>query len=127
MYGKGLLDFRLGQDITLQALKQLTLIAAVPTLRVMEVQLTPDQQAFARQAIEAGRVSREEEVIGEALALWEKRERTRSEILAAVDSAEVSLAQGEGRVISEQSMVELADEVKQRGRARFAADRISQR
>ena len=45
----------------------------------------------------------------------------RTEILAAVDKAEASLAQGAGRVITEQSMRELADEVKQRGRARLAA------
>jgi Arc/MetJ-type ribon-helix-helix transcriptional regulator len=127
MYGKGLLDFRLGQDITPQELKQLTLNPALPTLRVMEVQLTPDQQAFARQAVEAGRVSREEEVVGEALAMWEKRERTRSEILAAVDGAEASIARGEDRVITEESMVKLAEEVKRRGRERFVAERTSLR
>ena len=109
----------------MQAVKPLTVSPSVPTLKTMEVQLTPDERAFARLAIKAGRVSREEEVSGEAFALWEKRERMRSEILAAVDSAEVSIQRGECRVITEQSMMELADEVKQRGRARFLADRIS--
>lgn len=46
-------------------------------------------------------------------------------VLRIVDSAEASIARGEGRVITEQSMIELADEVKQRGRARFAADPAS--
>ena len=56
----------------------------------------------------------------EALALWEDRERTRSEMLATLDLAEASLAHGEGRIITKQSMHELANEVKQRGRSRFA-------
>ena len=50
----------------------------------------------------------------------EERERTRAEILVAVDEAEASLARGEGRAITQESMRELAEDVKQRGRARFA-------
>ncbi len=62
----------------------------------MEVQLTADQKAFARQAIESGRIRREEDAVKEALSLWEERERTRAEILVAVDQAEASSAHGEG-------------------------------
>jgi Arc/MetJ-type ribon-helix-helix transcriptional regulator len=80
----------------------------------MEVQLA--------EAIESGRYSREEDALREALSLWEERERTRAEILAAVDLAEASLARGEGRIITEQSMRDLADEVKQRGLARLARE-----
>jgi Arc/MetJ-type ribon-helix-helix transcriptional regulator len=87
----------------------------------MEVELTPDQRAFVRQAIENGRLHREEDAVQEALSLWEERERTRAEILAAVDAAEASLERGEGRTITQESMRQLADEVKQRGRARLAA------
>jgi hypothetical protein len=57
-----------------------------------------------------------------SLCLWEKRELTRSEILAAVDIAEIPTAQGGSRIITEQSMLDLANEVKQRGRARFDAE-----
>ena len=89
----------------------------------MEVQLTPDQKAFVRQAIETGRLQREEDAVKEALSMWEERERTRAEILSAVDEAEVSLARGEGRAITQESMRELADQVKQRGRARLAAEK----
>jgi len=89
----------------------------------MEVKLTPDQKAFVRDAIESGRLQREEEAVQEALALWEERERTRAWILAAVDEADASLARGEGRTITQQSMMDLAAEVKQRGRARLAAER----
>jgi putative addiction module CopG family antidote len=88
----------------------------------MEVQLTPEQKAFIRQAIESGRIRREEDAVREALSMWEERERTRAEILAAVDEAEASLARGEGRIITRESMRELAESVKQRGRARLAAE-----
>ncbi len=82
----------------------------------MEVDLTLDQRAFIRQAIEAGRFQRAEDAVREALSLWEERERRRAEILAAVDTAETSIARGEGRAVTQQSTRELADEVKQRGR-----------
>ena len=93
----------------------------------MKVDFTSDQKAFIRQAIETGRFQREEDAVGEALSLWEERERTRAEILAAVDGAEASLACGEGRTISQQSMQELAEEVKQRGQARLAAEQPAPR
>lgn len=88
----------------------------------MEVHLTDDQKAFIQQAINTGRYAREEDAVQEALSLWEERERTRAEILAQVDLAEVSLARGEGRIITQESMRELAEEAKQRGRARLAAE-----
>ena len=88
----------------------------------MEVQFTPDQQTFVRQAIETGRVPNEEAAVRQALSMWEERERIRVEIIADVDVAEASIARGEGRVITQQSMRELAEEVKQRGRARLAAE-----
>lgn len=84
----------------------------------MNVELTPDQRAFVRQAIKSGRLAREEEAV--QLALWEERERTRAEILAAVDDAEASLARGHGRALDESSVQTLLDNVKQRGRARLA-------
>jgi len=88
----------------------------------MEVDLTPDQSAFVQQAIETGRLHRPDEALEEALSLWEERERRRAEILAAVANAKASLAAGRGRTISEDSMRQLADEVKQRGLARLAEE-----
>ena len=93
----------------------------------MEVQLTPDQESFVRQAIQSGRLRREEDAVKEALSLWEERERTRAEILAAVDEAESSLTRGEGRTITQNSMCELAESVKQRGRVRLAAEQSKPR
>jgi Arc/MetJ-type ribon-helix-helix transcriptional regulator len=88
----------------------------------MIVHLTPDQKAFVRDAIASGRLRGEEDAMREALALWERRERARAEILASVDVAEAALARGEGRVITQESMRDLAQEVKQRGRARLAVE-----
>lgn len=85
----------------------------------MEVQLTSDQEALVRQAIATGRVARPEDAMREALDLWEERERRRAQILASVDAAEASLAQGEGLPITQQSMGKLAEEVKRRGRTRL--------
>jgi putative addiction module CopG family antidote len=94
----------------------------------MDVRLTPDQEAFVRQGIESGRFHRAEDAVAEALSLWEERERSRAEILAAVDSSETALARGEGRVIvTEQDARNLADQVKQRGRARLDADQTRRR
>lgn len=88
----------------------------------MEVQLTSDQKAFVRRAIESGRLRTEQDAVREALALWEERERQRTEFLMTLDSARASIARGEGRVITEGSIRELADEVKERGRARLLAE-----
>jgi Arc/MetJ-type ribon-helix-helix transcriptional regulator len=43
----------------------------------MEVRLTPDQEAFVRQGIAAGRFQNEADAVAEAMALWEERERAR--------------------------------------------------
>lgn len=91
----------------------------------MNVRLTPDQRAFVRDAIASGRIEREEDAVREALALWEQRERVRAQILAAVDAAEASLARGVGRPITQESVQQLAGEVKSRGRARLAAEQKS--
>ena len=93
-----------------------------PTLKAMDVDLSPDQKAFARRAIESGRLHSEQDAVQEALALWEERERQRTEFLLTLDDAKASLAGGDGRVITQQSMQQLAQEVKQRGRARLLAE-----
>lgn len=93
----------------------------------MEVRLTPDQEEFVRQAIDSGRLRRAEDVVEEALRLWEERERTRAEVLAAVDAAEASLARGEGCVITtKQGARKLAEAVNRRGRARLRTRRAPQ-
>ena len=88
----------------------------------MDVQLSPDQKAFVRRAIESGRLRSEEDAVQEALVLWEERERQRAEFLLTLDEARTSLARGEGRMITQESMRQLASDVKERGRARLLAE-----
>ena len=54
---------------------------------IMDVDLTADQKAFIREAIESGRFQSVEDAVREALSLWEEREHRRAEILATVDTA----------------------------------------
>ena len=85
--------------------------------------MTPDQEAFIRQAIETGRLHRKEDAVEQAMSLWEERERRRLEILAAVDQAEASLARGEGRrITTHEEVTQLTSDIKRRGMARLAAD-----
>ena len=86
----------------------------------MKVHISPEQRAFIREGIESGRFRTEEDAVHEALALWEERERLRSEILAAVDKAENSITRGEGRTITRASMRAIAKDVKRRGRLRIS-------
>ena len=88
----------------------------------MNVDLTPDQKAFVLRAIESGRLQSETEAVQEALALWAERERQRAEFLLTLDEAKASLARGEGRVVTQESMRQLAEEVKERGRTRLLAE-----
>jgi len=71
--------------------------------------------------------------VGNAAAAVERkgqgqsRRMKKTEILTAVDIAEASLARGEGRTVTQESMRQLASEVKQHGRSRVAAGRGRQR
>jgi Arc/MetJ-type ribon-helix-helix transcriptional regulator len=88
----------------------------------MPVQLTADQAAFVRRALDTGRFSSEEDIWREALLLWEKRERRRAELLAAVDQADASLATSQHRSIAtEEDALQLAGDIKRRGLQRLAA------
>ena len=88
----------------------------------MEVELTSDQRAFALQAVKAGRLHSEKDAVDEALALWEERERRRVEFQATINEARASLARGEGREITPESMRELSAQVRERGRVRLIAE-----
>lgn len=56
--------------------------------------------------------------ISPAVHCWGKSQIT---IPASLNDAKASLARGEGRVITKQSMRDLAEEVKDRGRVRLAS------
>ena len=83
----------------------------------MEVELTPEQEAFVRQAIETGRLHRPEEAVREALSLWEERERSRVELLVAFDEAEADLEAGHYTDYTNETLPQLADELKREARS----------
>jgi len=89
----------------------------------MHVELTPEQSDFIRRAIDDGRLKCAEEAVQHALELWIERERRRDEILAAIDEAEASLANGKDIIITKESMRELAEDVKRRGRERLLSEK----
>ena len=88
----------------------------------MQIELTPEQQDFVRQAVESGRFERPEDAVQAAMTLWIERERRRTEILAAVDIARASIERGDGIEITRESMRALAEDVKRRGRAQLAGE-----
>jgi putative addiction module CopG family antidote len=83
----------------------------------MEVQFTPEQEAFIRQAIASGRLHRAEEAVQQALSLWEKQERSRVEILAALDEAEADLETAQYEDYTDSSLPLLASQLKAEARA----------
>lgn len=87
----------------------------------MQVELSSDQLAFARRAVEARRIESEAGAVQEALALWEQRELRRLELQGTIDDSLKALACGEGRAITRESVRELAADVKERGRTRLLA------
>jgi Arc/MetJ-type ribon-helix-helix transcriptional regulator len=89
----------------------------------MQIDLTPEQQDFVRQAVASGRFERPEDAVQAAMALWIERERRRAEILSAVDIAKASIDRGEGIEITQDSMRALAEDVKRRGRMQLPDER----
>jgi predicted transcriptional regulator len=63
----------------------------------------------------------------EALEQYVEAENRRAELRAELDEGEASLAHGQGREITPESMRELAEAVKQRGRARLAQGQDTRR
>jgi putative addiction module CopG family antidote len=86
----------------------------------MQIELTPAQNSFVELGIQEGRFRDRDEAVRQALALWEKRERERLELLDSIDLAERSLDEGEGETYTEETLHELAKSVAERGRAKLA-------
>jgi Arc/MetJ-type ribon-helix-helix transcriptional regulator len=82
----------------------------------MEIRLTPDQEEFIREAVASGRLHSAEEAAEQALSMWEERERSRMEILAAIEMAEFDLKHGYYQDYSEETLTDLAEELKREAR-----------
>ena len=82
----------------------------------MEVQLTPDQEAFIRKAVASGRYPSAEAAVRDAMAGWEERERARTELLASLDEAEADLDAGRFADYTESNLPLLAEQLKREAR-----------
>ncbi len=82
----------------------------------MEVQLTPDQEAFIRKAIASGRYPNAEAAVREAMVSWEERERLRLELLAVLDEAEADLQSGQFTDYTGSTLQRLSGELKREAR-----------
>ncbi len=82
----------------------------------MEVQLTPDQEAFIRQAVASGRYTSAEAAVRDAMARWEERERGRLELLATLDAAQADLNAGLYTDYTDATLPRLAEELKREAR-----------
>jgi len=82
----------------------------------MELQLTPDQQAFVRKAVACGRYASAEDAVRDAMSRWEESERARLELLTALDEAETDLEAGRYSDYIDATLPKLADELKREAR-----------
>ena len=89
----------------------------------MEVHLTPDQQAFSQRGIAAGRYQSAEEAVKKALARWEYAERTRADLLLALDEAEADVDAGRCNDYAQDSLPKLSEDLKREARASRARRR----
>ena len=83
----------------------------------MQVELTPDQEAFIRNAIADGRYRTPEDVVRDAMARWEESERRRLELLSTFDEAEADLISGKYTDYTEATLSDLAEELKREARS----------
>ena len=95
----------------------------------MEIRPTPDQEAFIRAAIEAGRFDSAEDAVKEALALWEERERAAvlAELRASLDEAEAEIDRGEYIEVTSESLPQFKRDIIERCRARLVAEQKADR
>jgi len=84
----------------------------------MEVRISPEQEAFIKQAVANGRYRTAEDAIGDALGKWERDERNRAELLAALDEAESDLESGDYSEHTNATLPQLATELTREVRAR---------
>jgi len=88
----------------------------------MEIDLIPEHTDFVRHGVQTGRVRDPAQAVQEALSLWVERERRRAELLESLDAAEASLARGEGKPITRESMNTLVRDVMERHRHLFEGE-----
>jgi putative addiction module CopG family antidote len=87
----------------------------------MEVQLTPSQEVLIERALEQGRYHSAEEVVREAMARWEERERQRIDVTTDIGRAETDLKSGWFSDYTDDTLPLLAEELKREAREMLAS------
>jgi Arc/MetJ-type ribon-helix-helix transcriptional regulator len=87
----------------------------------MEIELTPEQKSFVHLGVEQGRFKDSADAVNHALDQWVERERSRLELLTAIDAGDDSLEQDDIVLDSDEDLAEFIKGIEQRGRARLAA------
>jgi putative addiction module CopG family antidote len=85
----------------------------------MEVELSPEQQAFIKAGIEGGRYQSSEDAIQEALRQWEDRQRTLAQLQVLVDEGMEDLERGRYNDFTDETLPELFERIKREGRRRL--------
>lgn len=89
----------------------------------MQIELTADQHAFIDLGIREGRFRSTEEAVRQALAQWEKRERSRAELLASLELADKEIDAGGGEVYDTDDLTRLVENVRSRGMQKLSETR----
>jgi putative addiction module CopG family antidote len=87
----------------------------------MQIELTPEQEFFVKDAIATGRFKDASEAVHCALSHWVESERKRLQLIAAIEEGERSLEEDGGSVLeTEQDIRNFFNDVEARGRTRLA-------
>ena len=93
-----------------------------PYANPMQIELTPEQDSFVKDAIAKGRYQSASEAVHRALNQWVERERTRLELIAAIEDGEQSLQEDGGIVLeTEEEIHNYFNGIAERGRVRLSA------
>ena len=82
----------------------------------MELHLTPQQEAFIEQGVRRGRFASEDAAVREAVELLEAQERLLEGLRAAVDEGDQDIAQGRYTEYTNETLPQLAEELKREAR-----------
>ena len=82
----------------------------------MEIPISPEKEAFIKQAVASGRYRTAEDAVGDALERWEREERNRIELLASLDEGEADLEAGQYTDHTNATLSKLAADLKREAR-----------
>ncbi len=89
----------------------------------MDVHLTPEQEDFIRQAVEAGRFSSADEAMQEAVSLLEAHEREIAELRIDIDDGIADLAGGNYTDYTDETLPRMMEDIRREGRELHAQSR----